>query len=257
MSIQASERVWFLSKEQIVGDVRPFLLVIMAAVGLVLLIACVNIASLLLARSTTRMQEFGIRAALGASRTRMIRQLLTESLLLSIASGALGLVIAVWGTHACLKLLPETLPRSEEIGLDLRVLFFTLGITLLTGTLFGLLPAFRTSRTDPHAALKAGGRGSSVARHRTQNIFVISEMAIALVLLLGAGLMIRSLQQLWKVDAGFNPQNVLVFGYTLPPSMIGGNPTAIRAAYRNFDDQIAAIPGVTAVLAVLGRSSHR
>jgi len=234
-------------KEQIVGDVRPFLLVIMAAVGLVLMIACVNIASLLLARSTTRMQEFGIRAALGASRTRMIRQLLTESLLLSIASGALGLVIAVWGTHACLKLLPQTLPRSEEIGLDLRVLFFTLGITLLTGTLFGLLPAFRTSRTDPHAALKAGGRGSTAVRHRTQNIFVISEMAIALVLLVGAGLMIRSLQQLWKVDPGFNPQNVLVFGYTLPPSMIGGNPTAIRAAYRNFDDQIAAIPGVTAV----------
>jgi predicted permease len=234
-------------KEQIVGDVRPFLLVIMAAVGLVLMIACVNIASLLLARSTTRMQEFGIRAALGASRARMIRQLLTESLLLSIASGALGLVIAVWGTHACLRLLPQTLPRSEEIGLDLRVLFFTLGITLLTGTLFGLLPAFRTSRTDPHAALKAGGRGSSAARHRTQNMFVISEMAIALVLLVGAGLMIRSLQQLWKVDPGFNPQNVLVFGYTLPPSMIGGNPTAIRAAYRNFDGQIAAIPGVTAV----------
>jgi predicted permease len=234
-------------KEQIVGDTRPFLLIIMAAVGLVLMIACVNIASLLLARSTTRAQEFGIRAALGASRTRMIRQLLTESLLLSIASGALGLVIAVWGTHACLKLLPQTLPRAEEIGLDVRVLFFTLGITLLTGTLFGLLPAFRTSRTDPHSALKAGGRGSSVARHRTQNIFVIAEMAIALVLLIGAGLMIRSLQRLWKVDPGFNPQNVLVFGYTLPPSMIGGNPAAIRSAYRNFDDQIAAIPGVTAV----------
>jgi predicted permease len=234
-------------KEQIVGDVRPFLLVIMAAVGLVLMIACVNIASLLLARSTTRTQEFGIRAALGASRTRMIRQLLTESLLLSIASGALGLVIAVWGTHACLKLLPQTLPRAEEIGLDLRVLFFTLGITLLTGTLFGLLPAFRTSRTDPHSALKASGRGSSAGRHRTQNIFVISEMAIALVLLVGAGLMIRSLQRLWKVDPGFDPQNVLVFGYTLPPSMIGGNPTAIRSAFRNFDDQIAAIPGVTAV----------
>lgn len=234
-------------KEQIVGDVRLFLLVIMAAVGLVLMIACVNIASLFLARSTTRTQEFGIRAALGASRTRMIRQLLTESLLLSIASGALGLVIAVWGTHTCLKLLPQTLPRAEEIGLDLRVLFFTLGITLLTGTLFGLLPAFRTSRTDPHSALKAGGRGSSAARHRTQNIFVISEMAIALVLLIGAGLMIRSLQQLWKVDPGFNPQNVLIFGYTLPPSMIGGNPIAIRSAFRNFDEQIAAIPGVTAV----------
>lgn len=234
-------------KEQIVGDVRPFLLVIMAAVGLVLMMACVNIASLLLARSTTRTQEFGIRAALGASRTRMIRQLLTESLLLSIASGALGIVIAIWGTHTCLRLLPQTLPRAEEIGLDLRVLFFTLGITLLTGTLFGLLPAFRTSRTDPHSALKAGGRGSSAARHRTQNIFVISEMAIALVLLIGAGLMIRSLQELWKVDPGFNPRNVLIFGYTLPPSMIGGNPTAIRSAFRNFDDQIAAIPGVTAV----------
>jgi predicted permease len=234
-------------KEQIVGDIRPFLLLIMAAVGLVLMIAFVNIASLLLARSTSRAQEFGIRAALGASRTRMIRQLLTESLLLSIASGVLGLVIAAWGTHACLKLLPQRLPRSEEIGLDLRVLFFTLGITLLTGTLFGLLPAFRTSQTDPHSALKAGSRGSSAARHRAQSIFVVSEMAIALVLLIGAGLMIRSLQHLWKVDPGFNPQNVLTFGYTLPPSMIGGNPTAIASAYRNFDDQIAAIPGVTAV----------
>jgi predicted permease len=234
-------------KEQLVGNIRPYLLLTMAAVGLVLMIACVNIASLLLARSTTRAQEFGIRAALGASRTRMMRQLLTESLLLSTASGALGLVIAVWGTQACIKLLPETLPRAEEIGLDLRVLFFTLLITLLTGILFGLLPAFRTSQTDPHLALKAGGRGSSAVRHRAQSIFVVSEMAIALVLLIGAGLMSRSLQHLWKVDPGFNPQNVLTFGYTLPPSMIGGNPIAIRSAFRSFDDQMAAIPGVTAV----------
>lgn len=238
-------------KEQLVGDIRPYLLLIMASVGLVLMIACVNIVSLLLARSTTRAQEFGIRAALGASRTRMIRQLLTESLLLSIASGALGLVIAVWGTHTCLKLLPQTLPRAEEIGLDLRVLFFTLVITLLTGTLFGLLPAFRTSQTDPHSALKAGGRGSSAVRHRAQSIFVVSEMAIALVLLIGAGLMIRSLQRLWKVDPGFNPQNVLTFGYTLPPSMIGGNPTAIRSAFHNFEDQIAPT-GISAVLRYQG-----
>ncbi len=234
-------------KEQLVGDVRPFLLVLMAAVGFVLLIACVNVASLMLARSTGRMREFAVRTALGASRMRMIRQLLTESLLLAIVAGGLGLMLAVWGTHAGLKLLPEALPRAEEIGLDFRVLLFTMTVSLLAGTLFGLMPALKTSQVDPHTALKEGGRGASGTRHRAQSAFVIAEMAIALVLLIGAGLMVRSLTRLWSVDPGFNPRNVLTFGYTLPPSMINGNPDAIRAAYRNFDSQLAATPGVEAV----------
>ncbi len=234
-------------KEQMVGDVRPFLLVLMAAVGFVLLIACVNVASLMLARSTGRMREFAVRTALGASRRRLVRQLLTESLMLAIAAGGLGMLLAVWGTHAGLKLLPEALPRAEEIGLDFRVLLFTTAISLLSGTLFGLAPALKTLQSDPQTALKEGGRGASGTRHRAQNVFVIVEMAMALVLLIGAGLMVRSLARLWSVDPGFNPRNVLTFGYTLPPSMINGNPEAIRAAYRNFDDRLAATPGVEAV----------
>ncbi|WP_260736292.1 ABC transporter permease [Tunturiibacter lichenicola] len=234
-------------KEQLVGNVRPFLVVLMAAVGFVLLIACVNVASLMLARSTSRTREFAVRTALGASRLRMIRQLLTESLLLAFVGGALGLMIALWATHTGLRLLPEALPRAEEIGVDLRVLLFTMALSLLTGTLFGLIPALKTSHVDPHTALKEGGRGASGTRHPAQSAFVIAEMAIALVLLAGAGLMVRSLKQLWSVDPGFNPRNVFIFGYTLPPSMINGNPGAIRAAYRNFDQEIAMIPGVEAV----------
>lgn len=234
-------------KERVVGEIRPFLLLLMAAVGFVLLLACVNVASLMLARSTSRMREFAIRTALGASRRRMVRQLLTESLLLSITAGALGLVLASWGLHAGLKLLPDSLPRANEIGLDPRVLLFTSFISLLAGTLFGLVPAFKSSRIDPQTALKEGGRGVSGLRHRAQRFFVITEMALALVLLVGAGLMVRSLQHLWSVDPGFDPKNALTFGYTLPPSMLSANPEAIRAAYRNFDDRLAATPGVEAV----------
>jgi predicted permease len=234
-------------KERVVGEVRPFLLLLMAAVGFVLLLACVNVASLMLARSTSRMREFAIRTALGASRRRMIRQLLTESLLLSITAGALGLVLALWGLHAGLKLLPDSLPRANEIGLDPRVLLFTTAVSLLAGILFGLVPALKSSRIDPQTALKEGGRGVSGSRHRAQSVFVIAEMALALLLLVGAGLMLRSLQRLWSVDPGFNPKNALTFGYTLPPSMINANPEAIRAAYRNFDDRLATVPGVEAV----------
>lgn len=234
-------------KEQMVGNVRPFLLVLMAAVGFVLLIACVNVANLMLARSTGRMKEFAVRTALGASRVRLLRQLLTESLMLAAVAGGLGLLLAVWGTHTGLKLLPEVLPRGEEVGLDHRVLLFTMLTSLLAGVLFGVMPAARTSQVDPNAALKDSGRGVSGTRHRAQSVFVVAEVAIALVLLVGAGLMVRSLSRLWNVDPGFNPHNVLAFGYTLPPSMIHGNPDAIRAAYRNFDEQLGAIPGVEAV----------
>ncbi len=195
-------------KEQMVGDVRPFLLVLLAAVGFLLLLACVNVASLLLARSAGRKREFAVRTALGASRSRVICQLLTESLLLGIVSGGIGLLLAAWGTHAALKLVPMALPRVNEIGLDFRVLAFTMGISLLSGTLFGLVPAWKTSQSDPQTALKEGGRGVSGTRNRTQSAFVVAEMAVALVLLIGAGLMVRSLSRLAKVDPGFDPRNV-------------------------------------------------
>src|SRR5271170_4296162 len=147
-------------KKDIVGDVQGILFVLLGAVGFVLLIACVNMANLLLARSTGRAREFAIRAALGASRTRVIRQLLTESILLATAGGALGLALANWGTQAVLAVLPEAIPRADQIGLDVNVLLFTLGISVLTGILFGLVPALKIARPDLQETLKEGGRGS-------------------------------------------------------------------------------------------------
>src|SRR3984957_3525301 len=234
-------------KAQMVGDVRPLLLVLLAAVGFVLLIACVNVANLLLARSTSRTPECAFRAAWGATYARVVRQLLTESILLALAGGSLGLLLAAWGTRAALGVLPAALPRAEQVGLDTHVLIFTAGISLLAGILFGVTPALKTSQPDLHETLKQGGRGASGTRHRTQNVFVVVEMALALVLLTGAGLTIRSLAKLWSVDPGFNPHNVLTFGFSLPPSMMGAKPDAIRTAFREFDDKMAAVPGVQAV----------
>jgi predicted permease len=234
-------------KEQMVGHVRSFLLVLLTAVGFVLLIACVNVANLLLARSSSRRREFAVRAALGASQGRVVRQLLTESGALALAGGALSLLLAAWGTHAALKVLPAALPRAEQVGLDGRVLLFTAAISLLAGVLFGLTPALKTSRPDLHEGLKQGGRGMSGTRHRTQSIFVMAEMALALLLLVGAGLTIRGLVKLWSVDPGFDPHHVLTFGLSLPPSMMRAKPEAIRATFREFDDKLAAVPGVQAV----------
>jgi predicted permease len=239
-------------KEQMVGDVRPLLLVLLAAVGFLLLLACVNVASLLLARSARRKREFAVRTALGASQSRVICQLLTESLLLGIVSGVIGLLLAAWGTHAALKLVPMALPRVNEIGLDFRVLAFTMGISLLSGTLFGLVPAWKTSQSDPQTALKEGGRGVSGTRSRTQSAFVVAEMAVALVLLIGAGLMVRSLSRLAKVDPGFDPRNVLTFGLSFPPSVNHASPQQIRASYRELDDKLTATRGVKAVSQVWG-----
>ena len=234
-------------KQWMVGDIGSLLLVLLASVGFVLLIACVNVANLLLARSTSRTREFAVRSVLGASQRRMVRQLLTESLLLAIAGGTLGLMLAAWGTRAALSVLPTALPRAEEIGLDLRVLFFTLAISLLAGILFGLVPALKMSPSRLQETLKEGGRGMSSGRHRVQGAFIVAEMAMALVLLAGAGLMIRSLTRLWGVDPGFNSRNVLTVGLTLPQSMMDASPDAIRAAFREFDNKIASIPGVEAV----------
>jgi predicted permease len=239
-------------KQWTVGGVRFFLLVLLAGVGFVLLIACVNVANLLLARSAARSREFAIRAALGASQSRVLRQLLTESIVLGIVGGTLGLLLAAWGTRAALGILPTALPRSEEIGLDPRVLLFTLAISLLAGILFGLAPALKMLPASLHDTLKESGRGMSGTRHRVQGTFVVAEMAMALVLLVGAGLMIRTLTQLWSIDPGFNPKNVMTVGISLPPSMTTASPDAIRAWFREFDQKIASIPSVKAVSQLWG-----
>jgi predicted permease len=239
-------------QQVMVRDIRPFLLVLLAAVGFVLLIACVNVANLLLARSTGRGREFAIRAALGASQGRVIRQLLTESVLLAMAGGALGLLLASWGTRAALAALPSALPRANDVRVDPRVLLFTLVVTLAAGVLFGLAPALKTARPDLHETLKEGGRGASGARYRTQNIFVVLEMALAVVLLIGAGLTIRTLVGLWSISPGFDSHNVLFFRVGLPPSLANADASTIRATLRQFTDKIASVPGVTAVSPTTG-----
>ncbi len=234
-------------RQEMVQDIRPFLLVLLAAVGFVLLIACVNVANLLLARSSRRAREFALRAALGASRGQVIRQLLTESMLLAAAGGALGLLLASGGTQAALKVLPSALPLAGDVRIDPRVLLFTLAVSLLAGALFGLAPALKTAQPDLHETLKEGGRGASGARYRTQSAFVVVEMALTVVLLLGAGLTIRTLVGLWSIDPGFDPHHVLTFNVGLPPAIAGSDATRIRASFRQLNEKIAAVPGVRSV----------
>ncbi|HEY2467103.1 MAG TPA: ABC transporter permease [Terracidiphilus sp.] len=238
-------------KDDIVGDVQPLLLVLVAAVGFVLLIACANVASLLLARSMRRSGEFAIRAALGASRSRVIRQLLTESLLLAGMGGALGFAQAVFGTKELVRLLPAALPRAAEVSIDARVLLFTLAVSLFAGILFGLIPALRSSATSLHEVLRQTTRGAGGARHRVQGILVSIEVAMALVLLVGAGLMLRSLAALLRVDPGYNPEHAVTFSLSLPAN---AKTTAAetRTRLRHFDATISAMPGVEAVSVTLG-----
>jgi predicted permease len=233
-------------KQTMVGNLRLLLLVLLAAVGFVLLIACVNVANLMVARSSARMREFAIRTALGASRARLLRQLLTESILLSFAGGLLGLLLAAWGTKSALHQLPVSLPRSSEVALDGRVLIFTLILSLACGIFFGLAPAFKSARPDLHDTLQERGRGAGGARHRSQRIFVVVEMAMALVLLIAAGLMVRSLAALWNVNPGFNSHNVLTFGVAFPPAMSNGSPAGTRARLRQLNDALSTVPGVIA-----------
>jgi predicted permease len=237
-------------KQDIVGNVQPFLLVLLAAVGFLLLIVCANVANLLLARSMGRSREFAIRAALGANQTRVIRQLLTESVLLAGLGGALGILLAFWGTKAVLATLPGALPRADEVSLDSHVLFFTTALSLLAGIVFGLAPALKTSRVNLLDILKESG-GSGGGRHRLHGVFVAVEVALALVLLVGAGLMIRSLTALWRVDPGFNPNHAITFFLSLPADP---NTTSAetRARLRLFDDKMNNIPGVKAVSVTLG-----
>ena len=233
--------------DRLVGNIRMTLWTLLAAVGFVLLIACVNVSNLLLARSTSKTREYAIRAALGAGRWRLVRQSLVESTILALAGGCLGLLIAAWGTTLALKNLPTALPRTEEVGLDSRVVIFTLIISILTGLLAGLVPSLKTSYRQFSETLKEGGRGASAIRGRAQGILVAIEMAMALVLLIGAGLMIRSLNALWNVDPGFQSDNVVTFNITFPPSLRNGTPEGVRATLRDLNERITNIPGVQGV----------
>ncbi len=237
--------------ESLVGDVRPALLILLGAVGLVLLIACVNVANLLLARATTRHKEMAIRAALGASRLRVVRQLLTESVLLAMAGGALGLLVALWSTDVLVSLSQDDLPRAGQIGLDVRVLGFTLLVSLLTGIVFGLVPAIHSSRTDLTESLKEGGRGSTegAGRNRLRAVLVVGEVAIAIVLLAGAGLLIQSLRRLQQVSLGFNPHNVLTFSIGLPE--VKYKPEQQVEFYRQLKARLESLPGVKSASAVM------
>ena len=240
-------------KDEIVGDVRPMLLVLLGAVGFVLLIACVNVANLLLARSTARRREFSVRVALGAGQTRLARQLITEAVLLALLGGGLGLVLAKWGTPLALAAVPAdrfagpTIPRVDEIGLDLRVVLFTLAVSVLTGIAFGLVPGWQAFRANVNETLKDVGRTTSGHRSRMQASLVIGEMAMALVLLVGAGLMVRTLMDLWKADPGFDPHQVLNFTLMPPASLAAQSPDAIRATFRQMDSTIREVPGVESV----------
>jgi putative ABC transport system permease protein len=202
----------------LVGDVRPVLFILLGAVACVLLIACANVANLLLARATSRHKEMAVRAALGASRVRVIRQLLTESVLLSLVGGAVGLLLAVWWSDLLVALGKEDIPRAVQVGIDWRVLGFTLGVSILTGVIFGLAPAFHSSKTDLVESLKDGGRGTSegARRSRMRSILAVGELAVAVVLLVIAGLLIKSLWRLQNVNSGLQAENVMTFNVALP-----------------------------------------
>jgi putative ABC transport system permease protein len=236
--------------EIFVVDVRRALWVIFAAVGFVLLIACANIANLLLARATARKKEMAIRTAVGASRWRIARQLLTESVLLSLIGGTIGLLLAHWGIKLILYVSPGAIPRSREIGLDWTVLAFTVGVSFLTGILFGLIPAIQAGEVDVHETLKETGRGTS-GRQWLRSSLVVVEVATTLVLLIGAGLMIRSFYLLQKVNPGFSDEHLTSFSVALPQKKYATE-DARAAFYNQLLENIRALPGVESAAAASG-----
>ncbi len=235
--------------EQIVGDIRPVLLILLAAVAFVLLIACANVANLLLSRAAARQKELALRAALGAGRMRLIRQMLTESVLLAFLGGLFGILLAFWGIRLLVAFAPDNIPRLHEIAIDPRVLAFTFAVSLLTGLVFGLIPALQSSRPDLNDALKEGARGSSGGHRVVRNIFVVAEMALALVLLIGAGLMLRSFSQLNQVKTGFDVDNVLTMRVQLPSAKYG-EPLQRADFFKRAEERLAALPGVKSVGAI-------
>ncbi len=230
---------------EIVGDVKPALLMLLGAVGLVLLIACANVANLMLARAAARQKEVAIRTALGARRLRLIRQFLTESLILALVGGSIGLLLALWGVDILTSIIPEDIPRLSEMRLDGRVLVFTFGISLLTGLIFGLAPALQASKPDLNETLKDGGRGGSAGfrRQRLLSMFVVCEIALALILLIGSGLLIKSFLRLQHTKPGFSPDNLLSMDISLPdskyPEMI--NQTTY---FHQLLEKVRGLPGV-------------
>jgi len=232
--------------ENVVRDVKPALFILLGVVGFVLLIACANVANLLLARATTRQKEMAIRTALGASRWRIVRQLLTEAILLSFIGGGLGLLLASWGVKLIVAISPNSIPRAREIVVDDRVLVFTIAVAVLTGIFFGLVPALQSSKPDLNGTLKDAGRGSTGRRHVLRNVLVVAEVALTMVPLMSAGLMIRSFYHLQQVDPGFNGDNLLTFNIALPPKKYPEDVQQI-----NFSEQVAdrlrTLPGVETV----------
>jgi putative ABC transport system permease protein len=236
--------------EQTVGDVRRPLLVLLGIVGFVLLMVCANIGNLLLARASARGREFAVRVALGASRTRLVRQLLAESVLLATAGGAIGLALAWWGVAALRWLAPADLPRIEDIALNGRVAAFNFAVALAAGVLCGVMPALQRQARDLHGALRDENRASAAgARLRTRNFFVIAETALGVVVLVGAGLLLRSFAQLSRVPLGFRTDSVLTFRVTLPSARYPTEPQR-TAFYRQLGERLQALPGVEAVAAI-------
>jgi putative ABC transport system permease protein len=234
-------------KEQVVGATRPVLLLLLGAVGFVLLIACANVANLLLVRATARRKEIAIRSALGASRGRVIRQLLTESMLLALAGGGLGLLFAYWGLDLLVALQPANIPRLAELSIDRGVFLFASAISILTGIAFGLAPALQASKLDLNDAIKEGGKGTGEggSRQRLRSLLVVSEIALSLVLLIGAGLLIKSFWRLIEVDPGFNPENTLTMAISLPTSRYAETARQV-AFFEQAVERVSSLPGVEA-----------
>ena len=238
-------------RTQLTGEIRKPLLILLGAVGFVLLIACANVANLLLSRASSRKKEIAVRAGLGASRWRIARQLLTESVLLSVIGGGLGLILAWWGTKALIALSPPGLINMRTVTLNLPVLAFTSALTLLTGIVFGLAPALEATRFDLNDSLKEGGRnlGGGSGGHRLRNIFVVTQVALALVLLVGAGLFMKSFGRLRSVDPGFNQNNLLTMRVSLPTRKYNDDAKIMNFFGRALD-QLRSIPGVEAAGAI-------
>jgi putative ABC transport system permease protein len=232
-------------RESVVGDIRPMLLTLLGAVGFVLLIACANVANLLLTRSAGRQREMAIRTALGAGRMRILRQLFTESTVLALAGGVVGLLLAIWGGRVLSSYIPEGIPRMTELAIDARVLAFTFGASLLTGVFFGLAPALQSAKTNLTETLKEGERNSSTSNNRAGKLLVISEVALTLVLLVGAGLLVKSFWRLSQVNPGFDPQNVLAMQISINARPDEG--PRVDNFLSELKQRVKELPGVQAV----------